>query len=192
MSIHVKVLGLYLMLAGFSLAWAGLDEGVEAYRAGDYPTALKEFRALAKKGDAPAQYNLGNMYRQGHGVPQDDAEAAKWYGKSAEQGLADAQLNLGYLYQNGKGVSQDYAEAVRWYRKSAEQRNQKAQFNLGLMYSSGQGVPQDFVLAHMWFNLAGVFGSTDARELRDLTAEKMTSAQIAEAQKLAREWTEKH
>ena len=61
------------------------------------------------------------MYQKGKGVPQDDAEAVKWYHKAAEQGDADAQNNLGVMYRNGKGVPQDDAEAVKWYRKAAEQ-----------------------------------------------------------------------
>ena len=61
------------------------------------------------------------MYHKGKGVPQDDAEAVKWYRKAAEQGNADAQNWLGWMYQNGKGVPPDDAEAVEWYRKAAEQ-----------------------------------------------------------------------
>ena len=61
------------------------------------------------------------MYEQGHGVPQDYAEAVKWYRKAADQGDAFAQYNLGVMYDNGEGVPQDQAEAVKWYRKAAEQ-----------------------------------------------------------------------
>ncbi|WP_146113983.1 tetratricopeptide repeat protein, partial [Haemophilus influenzae] len=67
-----------------------------------------------------AQFNLGNMYYNGHGVKQDDFEAVKWYRKAAEQGYADAQFNLGNMYYNGHGVKQDDFEAVKWYRKAAE------------------------------------------------------------------------
>ena len=61
------------------------------------------------------------MYANGKGVPQDYAEAAKWYRKAAEQGYADAQNNLGMMYVNGQGVPQDYAEAAKWTRKAADQ-----------------------------------------------------------------------
>ena len=61
------------------------------------------------------------MYDKGQGVPQDYAEAVKWYRLAAEQGDADAQYNLGVMYDNGQGVPQDYAEAVKWYRLAAEQ-----------------------------------------------------------------------
>ena len=69
----------------------------------------------------------GFRYATGQGVPQDRAEAARWYRKAAEQGDADAQFNLGLMYHNGQGVPQDHAEAARWSRKAAEQRDAEAQ-----------------------------------------------------------------
>ena len=96
------------------------------------------------------------------------------------------------MYNKGDGVPQDYGEAVKWYRLSAEQGLAQAQHNLGGMYVLGDGVAQDYVRAHMWFNLAAAQGDELARKTRDLLAERMTSAQIAEAQKLARKWMEKH
>ena len=98
-----------------------------------------------------------------------------------------AQNNLGSMYQNGQGVSQDYKEAAKWYRLSAEQGNAVAQYNLGLSYANGQGVIQDDVYAHMWMNIAAANGSSGAQENRDKVAARMTSSQLAEAQKLARE-----
>ena len=53
------------------------------------------YRKAAEQGDASAQYNLGVMYENGHGVEQDDEQAVFWYRKAAEQGYADAQYNLG-------------------------------------------------------------------------------------------------
>ena len=63
-----------------------------------------ETMAAAKQGEAYAQYNLGVMYDVGMGVPENDAEAVKWYRKAADQGLAVAQTNLGLMYENGRGV----------------------------------------------------------------------------------------
>ncbi len=73
-------------------------------------------------------------------------------------------------------------------KKAAEQGDEVAQFSLGDMYESGTGVPQDYVLAHMWFNLAAAKGYPFARDRRDYLAQYMTPDQIAEAQRLAREW----
>ncbi len=159
-------------------------------------TARREWRPLAKQGNANAQYNLGVMYDKGRGGPQDYAEAVKWYSKAAEQGVAEAQFNLGVMYGQGLGVPEDLAEAVKWYRKAAEQGNAGAQYNLGVMYGKGQGVPQDYVLAHMWFDLAvSKLPPGEVRDRavknRDHVAKRMTPAQISEAQKLAREWKPK-
>jgi TPR repeat protein len=81
----------------------------------------------AEKGDAKAQFVLGLKYDTGKGVPQDYAEAAKWYRKAAEQGYAEAQFNLGTMYDVGRGVRQDYAEAAKWYRKAKDQGVASAQ-----------------------------------------------------------------
>ena len=95
------------------------------------------------------------------------------------------------MYENGRGVPQDYVEAVKWYRRAAEQGDASARFALGFMYYTGQGVPQDYVEAHKWYNLAASRGNETGQENRDLHAKRMTPAQIAEAQKLAREWKPK-
>jgi hypothetical protein len=114
-----------------------------------------------------------------------------WYRKAAEQGSAIAQYNLGEMYRVGEGVPADSAAAASWYRKAAEQGYARAQNNLGVVYDNGDGVPQDDVLAHMWFNLAAASGFNEAVRNRDMVARHMTPAQLAEAQKLAREWKPK-
>ena len=106
---------------------------------------------------------------------------------AAAQGDASAQFNLGIMYDVGQGVVQDYAEAVRWFKLAATQGDAQAQFNLGNMYNNGRGVVQDYVRAHMWWNLAAVSGDSVPVENRDIVAKRMTSQQVAEAQKLARE-----
>ena len=67
-----------------------------------------------------------------------------------------------------------------------------AQYSLGLRYNDGKGVPQDYVRAHMWWNLASARGLEYAKTNRDIVADKMTPADIAEAQRLAREWLAAH
>jgi TPR repeat protein len=161
-------------------------EGFAAARAGDFATALQEWRPLAEQGGASAQTNLGHMYRNGEGVIQDYAEAASWYRLTAEQGDADAQYNLGVLYGNGYGVIQDYTEAVDWYRKAAEQGYASAQTNLGVMYHLGRGVIQDDVIAHVWLNIGGANGNERGSDNRSVIEGRMTREQIAEAQSLAR------
>ena len=136
---------------------------------------------------------LGHMYENGEGVPQDYPQALRWYRAAADQNNAGAQFNLGVMYQQGWGVPQDDAEAVKWWRKSADQGDPSSQYNLGLMYSYGRGLPQDFIYAHMWLNLAAVhhLARDNAVRSRDAISAKMTRGQIAEAQRLAREWKPK-
>jgi TPR repeat protein len=111
-----------------------------------------------------------------------------WFRKAADQGYADAQYNLGLMYADGQGVTQDDTAAMSWFRRAADQGNAAAQFNLAMMYGRGQGVPQSYIIAYMWFNLAAARGDKDSVQYRDVAAAKTTPAQIAEAQRLAREW----
>nr|WP_271873207.1 tetratricopeptide repeat protein [Rubripirellula sp.] len=120
-------------------------------------------KKAAESGDATAQFNLGKMYESGQGVPQDYADAMKWYRLAADQGYAKAQINIGVMYDNGQGVPQDYAEAMKWYRLAADQGFAAAQYNLGVMYAIGQGVPQDDAEAAKWYRLAADQGHAAAQ-----------------------------
>ena len=107
---------------------------------------------------------------------------------AADQGHELAQLMIGRFYYDGKGVPQSYTEAARWLSPLADRGWVSAQVILGDLYLRGQGVSQDYVTAHMWLNLAAAQGNDAAREARDLVAENMTIAEIAEAQRRALEW----
>ena len=104
---------------------------------------------------------------------------------------AEAQFNLGTLYFNGEGVPKDNRHALRWFRLAADQEEAVAQTKIAIMYDDGRGVPHDIVQAYKWYSLAATNGDKPAAELRDASAKQMTPAQIAEAQKLAREWKPK-
>ena len=182
---------LFSLLLGVPSYSADFNKGLTAAQSGDFATALKEWKPLAEEGNAAAQNNLGLMYHNGWGVPQDYKEAVNWYRLAAEQGNAAAQYNLGLLYEKGKGVPQDDKEAVRLYRLAAEQGYADAQGNLGVMYVFGKGVTKDFVYAHMWGNIALMNGNERGELVRGHVAEKMTSSQIEEAQRLARECVKK-
>jgi hypothetical protein len=173
------------------IACAGWSEATSAYEKGDYVTASKELKPLAEEGDPGAQYNLGLMCRDGQGVQKDDFEAVKWFRKAADQGFAQAQYSLALMYRDGLGVRQDDAEQAKWCCMAAEQGYADAQHQMGTGYAVGRGVPQDLVKAHMWFDLAAIQGDSEAQKDRDKAAGMMTPSQIAEAQKLAREWKPK-
>ena len=175
-----------------------LDETIAAYERGDYPAALQGFRFYAEQGGlnaAGARLALGAMYGRGQGVSRNHAEAAKWLRRAAKQGYAEVQYLVGAAYAKGEIVTRDDVEAARWYRRAAEQGFPSAQNDLGLMYEQGKGVVQDFVQAHKWFNLAASrfpASEQDRREKtvrnRDRVGARMTPADLAGAQRLAREW----
>jgi hypothetical protein len=187
----------------------------------DYKEAVKWFRLSAEQGNALGRHllgktyqKLGMAYRKGEGVLQSHKEAFKWLLKSAElknvkaqrsiranyhqrhkqvakQGDSYAQRFLGASYYLGLGVTRDYAEAAKWYKKAAEQEDRVAQNILGAMYEKGKGVSKDFVEAYKWFSLSEETGNGRMYKEK-IGKRKMTSAQIAEAQMLAREWTEQY
>jgi hypothetical protein len=92
------------------------------------------------------------------------------------------------MYGNGNGIPKNYKQAIYWYAKAVEQGNADAQLNLGGMYRYGNGIPKDYVMAYMWLNLAAAKGNASARINLDNLEKEMTREQIAEAQRLAREW----
>ena len=106
----------------------------------------------------------------------------------AERGNVDAQFELGFMYGTGFCGPQDYAKAVYWYSQAAEKMHVVSQSILGWMYEEGHGVAQDYVQAHMWYNIASAQGHEPASKYRDRLSKKMPASQIAEAQKMAREW----
>jgi uncharacterized protein len=179
----------------------------------DSAQAVNWFRRAADLDFMPAQNNLGDIYAVGLGVPRDYGEAVKWFRLAAEQDSPYAQNILGIASEHGFFLQQSDADALTWYRRAANKIYDSShltlmhgpQYNLAAMYASGRGTSKDNVQAYMWFTLAaklgdvkspdtlGVasFGSSKetALEQRDRVAALMTSAEIAEAEKLARGWS---
>lgn len=156
---------------------------------------VQVLRQRAETGDATAQLSLARRYAEADGVDLDLVQAASLYRRAAESGHSEAQLALGVAYREGLGVAQDDQEALRWIRSAADSGSARAQYLLGSMYEKGASVPRDPVLAHAWLNLAASALPPEEREKaardRDWLTGVMTSAQVAEAQRLAREWTQK-
>ena len=119
----------------------------------DFDTlSIQELVKEAKKGNAEAQYQLGNRYSFGHdGVKENDKEAFRWYLKAAEQDYSDAQSSLVHMYCDGDGTEQNYIEAMKWARRAAENGNAWVLIDIGLMYANGQGVNKDVEEAEKWF-----------------------------------------
>ena len=151
---------------------------------GEPESEFERTKRLAEGGDEMDQFNLGVMYDNGEGVPQDYNEAIKWFTKAAEQGDAKAQFNLGNVYYHEEGVPQDYKEAVKWYRKSAEQGDADAQAMVGACYAGGLGVTKNPIEGCAWLGIAIVNGDEDAKEW--IKRIELSSEQLIEAKKLAK------
>lgn len=176
--------------------WADLKAGLEAYDRGDFSKAFEEWHPLARQGLADAQFQLGHLYDQGKGVAKDSTKAScwyrlsfRWFEKDAESGNAWSQFRLGVQYDQGLGVEVDKHAASHWYRLAAEQGNPSAQYQVGYMYALGEGMNRDYLQAYKWATLADANGSKFAGGLKTQAAAHLSREQMAEAQRLADEWT---
>jgi len=175
-----------LALGGLTAAADPLQDGATAFKRGDFNGALAAWRPLATQGNPTAQNNLGIMYLDGKGVPQNTNEAVRYLSLSAAAGSSLGQNNLGGLYRDGKGVPRDYGKAAQWFSAAAAQGNSAGMYNLGLMYEMGQGMKAEPFHAYMWYALAAELGDMpNAAAHRDALFSRMTPA----AQKQAREMT---
>ncbi len=206
MKLLISAILIFLMMP-MAVYASELQEAVDAYRQGEHKTARDKFKRLAEQGDAEAQFYFGLMYFD----KGDFRVAAQWFLDSAIQGFALSQFMLSVQYMGGEGVQKDPKEGLRLLMRAAEQGHSLAHISLGIMYKSGGvGVEQDYVLAHKWFSLAVVnegsinkllttnqlskFRESEIkRSLEEIASiEKyMSSMQIAEAQRLAKEWIER-
>lgn len=127
----------------------------------DPPDAKKiaEMRSRAQQGYVRQQIELASAYLSGNGVPQDAAEAARWYLKAAESGDAGAENEIGYFYQFGIGVPRDAARAMHWFQLASAAGSTWAKVNLGVSYFQGQGVRRDVAAARHYFQEAADKGA---------------------------------
>ncbi|MEI8292275.1 MAG: hypothetical protein WCH99_22620, partial [Verrucomicrobiota bacterium] len=154
----------------------------------DIAEAIKLYRKSAEQGFDMAEHDLGVCYEKGNGVLKDCVEAVRWYRKSAEHGDSGGQLALANCYAGGIGVEKDESVAAIWYRKAAEQGDCASQFNLGTSLIKGDGVGKDFVEAYKWLNIASAQGHEGAKHNLVIVERLMTAEQIAEGQRLSREF----
>ena len=124
---------------------------------------LQQLKTRGAQGNASAQNQLGQLYANGRGVPQDYATAQGWYEKAAAQGNGWAQNQLGQMSADGRGMPQDYKKARQWWEQAAAQSVAQAQYNLGQLYANGRGVPQDYTTARGWYEKAAAQGNAWAQ-----------------------------
>jgi hypothetical protein len=151
---------LVLAAAAGPVAAQDVKTGVDAWARGDYRAAADQWRAPAVAGDADAQFNLGQAYKLGRGVPLDPALAESWFRKAALQGHFQAEDNYGLaLYTAGKK-----SDAVPWLEKSVARGEPRTQLVLGTMLFNGDGVARDYPRAYALMTLASQKGLKSASE----------------------------
>lgn len=153
LSSHLLIALFFGLTSQFILA-DDVEEGITAYQQHDYPAALNAWHRAAQQGDSDAEYNLGQLYRLGHGVKISYPTAQSYYLKAAQKNHPLAQLNLGTLYYSGNLGSDQQENAFYWLQKAAKNDNAAAQWMIGIMLFNGQGVSQDSIAAYSWLTLA--------------------------------------
>jgi TPR repeat protein len=143
-----------------------------------------------------ANENLGVMYYQGLGVPQDYAKAMELLRPQAESGSPGAEFYLALMYKSGLGVPKDAAKAAQWMSKAAEWGLVPAQLEYGAMLRDADGVPRDYAAAYQWFLLAAERGGPEnkasAVEAQASVRKHLSAEQIAQIQADVAAWIAQH
>ena len=152
-----SIMGVALACGG-TAAHGDVKAGVDAWSRGEYSASIKEWRPLAIAGDADAQFNMGQAYKLGRGVPTDFKQAEAWYRKAAEQGHLQAEDNLGLIiFQNG-----DRPQAMPFIQKSASRGEPRAQYVLATALFNGDLAKKDWVRAYALMTRASAAGLSQA------------------------------
>lgn len=169
----------------------GLDYGYGEGLKMDKGEAAEWFRKAAEQNMSEAQLQIGLCCLRGNGVTANGEEAVRWFRKAAAQGSVDAEYQLGQCFFDGTGAPKDIEEGVKWIRHAAERGLPAAQCTLAQCYEKGTGVATDPVQAYKWYALAAARDDTRATDIRVSLAKvesQLNKEQVAEAQRLAREF----
>lgn len=188
MSSKYFVAAAFLISTAVPLRAQTVTQGIEAWQRSDYAKAVAIWIPLATKGDADAQFNLGQAYRLGRGVETNLATAQTWFERAANQGHVDAATTLGLLlFQNG-----DLASGLKWLKKAADQGEPRAMLVYGTALFNGDGVTQDPIRGYAYVSRATELGLAPAKQTRDQLDQllpaadrKRGTAMAAELAKLA-------
>ena len=182
-----------LVASGLSFAPASADtaRGIELFERGEYDAAAAELLPQVAT-DPAAQYVLGVIYHLQVLAPPEGLDGIGLITKAAEKGYLPAQNELGRIYRTGEGVEQDLGRMMHWYEQAASQGDVGAQLVVADGYAYGYGVKQDLVEAYKWYEIAIRYWGTLAVRAREVVAEDMTEADIAEAVRRAGEWFAAH
>jgi len=142
------------------LSAQSVKAGIDAWQKADYGTAVAIWRPLAEQGEADAQFNLGQAYRLGRGVPIDLGAAQVWFERAAAKGHVDAQTTLGLLlFQNGNQTG-----ALRWLKAASDKGEPRAMLVYGTALFNGDGVPQDPVAGYAYISRSAAQGLQAAKD----------------------------
>lgn len=181
-----------VLIAQFSFngpALADFEDGLKAYKQGDFHTAISEWESEAEKGNPAAQFNLGNMLFHGHGTIKNESLAQEYYTKAAELDFPPAQHILGLAFSEGKlGRTTNYEKAREFFLAASEQGYTKSQEILAFFLFQGAGGPKDVVQSFMWNRIAFDNGSLLARKQMSVYGSEMTDKQIADALERVLHW----
>ena len=156
---HLVVAAL-LAFASASAAGQSVKAGIDAWQRADYASAVAIWRPLAESGDADAQFNLGQAYRLGRGVPINLGAAKTWFERAANTGHVDAETTLGLLlFQNG-----EQPQGLKWLKQAAEKGEPRALLVYGTALYNGDGVTQDRVLGYAYVSRAAAQGLGPAKD----------------------------
>ena len=175
------ICGACLLLTAAAVLGANtIEDGIAAYAAGNYKTAIEQWQALIKEGRPEGLFFLGVMYAEGKGLEKNHVKAFELYSEAAQKDHVPAQYNLGNQYATGEGVTQDFSKAEYWWTKAAEGGLLVAQVTLGDFYYYGVAGEKNPALARKWLILAAQQGSADARTtLARLDAEAVQTARLS-------------
>jgi tetratricopeptide (TPR) repeat protein len=160
-----------LLLAG-NPSNADYQSGLDAYQAGDYKKAMRDWQEAAAEQPtsvnpyilAETHYAIAMLYWQGQGIARDYHKAREWLVKAANSDHAGAQAKLGFLYTDGIAVPQDFDRAFEWFSKAAKQGDVDGQYNLGIFYLNGWGTEQDITMAAQYLAAASAQGDEAAEQ----------------------------
>src|SRR5690348_17196905 len=179
---YLVATGLLICVAS-SVSAQSVKAGIDAWQKSDYSGAVAIWRPLAEKGDADAEFNLGQAYRLGRGVPTNLAAAKTWLERAANQGHVDAQTTLGLLlFQNG-----DQAEGLKWLKKAADKGEPRAMLVYGTALVNGDSVTQDPALGYAYVSRAASQGLEPAKDTVEQLDKLLTAGDRKRGSDLARQ-----
>lgn len=128
------------------------------------PEEMSKLTERAKKGDAEAEFQLGNYYFLGIAQKKDPVRAIELWKEASDQNFEPAEVNLAQMYVYGFGVRRDLKHAIEMLEKAANrQKSIRACLTLSYIYGAGSGVVSDQTAGMKWTEKAAEFGDVESQ-----------------------------